>query len=115
MSLNGNTPDLSKECAMAGKVGRPLKYVNLLSALEDGVVYSPASIAHFGEANGLIPTNLPKDKLIQQRVRIRHTLARYKTNHEFPKQGDGFVYLEGQSPTPGWYGSRWKAKLENEH
>lgn len=99
---------------MSSKVGRPLKYVRLLSALDDSELYSPASIAHFGEEHGILPTNLPKPELVQQRVRIRHTLARYKSNHHFPKQGDGFVFLEGQSPTPGWYGSRWKERLHDE-
>ena len=97
---------------MARSVGRPLKYRQLLTALHDEDVYSPGKIARFGEATGILDTSISEDEVLQQRLRIRHTLARYRINHKFPREGDGMVYLRGQSPTPGWTGKRWKARLD---
>jgi len=99
---------------MKQRVGRPLKYAHLLIALEDNVVYSPALVARYGEIKGILRTDLSPKQLQKQRVRIRHTLARYRINHEFPKDGDGHVRLPGQSISVGWYGRRWKASALEE-
>jgi hypothetical protein len=76
--------------------GRPKRYTNLIHSLDDGKLYSSAMIARrsgFGK----------KGKL-----RVRITMARYATKHEFPHEGDGFITLKGQAPTPAWFGWRWK-------
>ena len=90
--------------------GRPLKYAFLLIALEDQEIYSPAGIALFGERTGLLDTTMDKDDVLLQRLRIRHTMARYRVNHAFPECGDGIVIMKGQSVALGWYGRRWKEK-----
>ena len=93
---------------MKQRVGRPLKYAHLLIALDDNAVYSPAMIARYGEETGLLRTDLSRASLKKQRQRIRHTLARYRINHDFPETGDGTVRVPGQSISLGWYGRRWK-------
>ena len=45
-------------------------------------------------------------------LRIRHTMARFAKNHDFPNEGDGTVVLFGQAPSFAWHGSRWKSAFE---
>jgi len=97
---------------MSKPVGRPLKYRALLDILEDEKIYSPATIARLGEELGLVETEVPHPELMDQRVLIRHTLARYRVNHGFPEEGDGHVRIRGQGTSAGWTGERWKSDLE---
>jgi len=83
-------------------IGRPQKYANILMALDDHDLYTPASITWEAVIRGFIEDN-PTAK---QRVRI--TLSRLSRNHQFPRKGDGQVSLRGQAPTVGWWGHRWK-------
>lgn len=85
--------------------GRPKKYMTVVRLLEDLSLYSPAGIGRIAEERICTGDETLK-KQIRQRVRI--TMARFATKHAFPHQGDGIVTLDGQAPTPGWYGWRWK-------
>ena len=96
---------------MANPVGRPMKYKNLVADLEDKTVYSPATIVNRGETRGLINPELTKEQRKKERLRIRHTLARFSSNHNFPIEGDGLVLIKGQTPIRGWFGWRWKKAL----
>ena len=90
-------------------MARRHKYLFILDALEEDEVYSPALIARFAEAKGLLADLLaeePDKALVMQRIRI--ALAHLPRNHHFPDFGDKMVSLEGRAPTPGWYGWRWK-------
>ena len=82
-----------------GRIGRPLKYGNLIEQLSDEKVYSAAMIAHLAETIG-------EDH--RQRTRIRKTLNMFTRNNGFPEEGDGPVQLRGQEPGRGWFGWRWK-------
>ena len=99
---------------MPGTVGRPMKYKRLLQALEDDKPYTPVCIALNGEEKGLVKVPKDKDTLMEQRRKIRHTMARYKANHNFPENGDEIIKVYGQSPTPAWYGRRWKERIDND-
>jgi hypothetical protein len=90
------------------RLGRPLKYKAFLEALEDDTVYTPATIVQLGLAKGLFPNSLNQEQLKESKLRVRHTLSRFSSNHEFPFKGDGFATIEGQPPLRGWYGFRWK-------
>lgn len=90
------------------RVGRPMKYGAYIDALDDDEVYSPASIVDNGISHGIFPKGLQKDQAKQERMRIRHALARFADNHAFPDEQDGLVRLRGQAKTPGWFGWRWK-------
>ena len=92
----------------SSRVGRPLKYVRFLELLEDDSVYSPASIVRLGETIGLFSYLTKPEELPQARLRVRHTLARFSSNHKFPDDGDGTVHIKGQAPIRGWKGCRWK-------
>ena len=96
---------------MTNPIGRPMKYRKFITILDDEEVYTPATIVRFGEERGLLDTKLPKEKLQEQRLKIRHALARYSSNHFFPRKGDGWVDLRGQPPHRGWFGKRWKEDL----
>ncbi len=96
---------------MANPVGRPMKYKHYLTILENKVVYTPAKIVSHGEENGLMNSSLEEDDRKRERLRIRHTLARFSANHKFPKEGDGWVDIRGQPLMRGWFGWRWKKAL----
>ncbi|CAM2006967.1 hypothetical protein [Acanthopleuribacter pedis] len=98
---------------MKSKAGRPMKYAFLLLELEDDQIYTPATIVNRGLSEGTLTLESSEDHK-QQRVKIRHSLARLSKNHGFPEQGDGTVQLAGQAPIRGWSGKRWKAAL-SEH
>jgi hypothetical protein len=84
-----------------------MKYDWVLKALTDKQLYTPADIADLAMAMGLGDQFPDEDqKLLRTRVRI--TMGRFGMNHQFPRGGDGMVVREGQAPTPGWLGSRWK-------
>ena len=95
---------------MANPVGRPMKYHKILAALQEGELYSAAKIALFAEAHGFISA-VGSDELLLAKQRIRLAMGRFRTNHKFPKDGDGLVYNPGQAPTPGWFGWRWQAAV----
>ena len=99
---------------MAKRVGRPMKYRHFLTILKDDQVYTPGSIVRFGESLGLMNPDLQGDELKWEKVKIRHTLARFSTNHMFPKDGDGWVSIKGQPAIRGWFGRRWKEALPDE-
>ena len=84
----------------------PKAYLVIVNQLADMVCYSPGSIARLAEELGLIGGDAAT--LYRKRRKIRHTLARYAVNHNFPVKGHGLVTLEGQGPTPGWFGWFWK-------
>ncbi len=96
---------------MSKSIGRPMKYSGILLQLEDDDLYTPALIADFAEAKGILKeSDGQKRRLERQRLRI--ALGRYSNNHHFPDEGDGMVTISGQSPTPGWFGWRWKEALK---
>lgn len=87
-----------------------MKYGDLILLLHPETIYTPAAIAHFAIAhNYIVETDPEKRKRIYSRIRL--SMGRFSNNHEFPDQGDGFVVLKGQAPTPGWYGWRWQQAL----
>lgn len=96
---------------MSKLAGRPLKYRNLIEVLGNDEIYSPASIVNNGVALGLVQSDQDEVELKSNRIKIRHTLARFAKNHGFPPQGDGSVVLPGQSLARGWEGRRWKDAL----
>ena len=100
-----------EEDLMAKPIGRPMKYKHFITILDDETVYSPASIVRLGEKQGLIDPDLDEAQRKKERLRIRHTLARFSQNHQFSQEGDGLVMIKGQTPTRGWFGKRWKAAL----
>ena len=95
---------------VSGPMGRPLKYRAVLDRLDDAVLYTPASISAFAERMGFIKGRASDWRRLQ-RQRIRIALGRFSNNHDFPDEGDGMVVLRGQSPTPGWFGWRWKRAI----
>ena len=98
---------------MQRAIGRPMKYRPFLEILEDDQVYTPATIVRNGMDHGLMDTRLKGEALRKQKLKIRHALARYSSNHFFPKKGDGYVdNIPGQPPSRGWLGKRWKEDLE---
>ncbi len=97
---------------MPNPIGRPMKYKKFLTILRDEEIYTPATILKNGIQNGLLDESLKGEALKKQKLRIRHSLARYSSNHFFPRKGDGFVDLPGQPPLRGWTGARWKENLE---
>ena len=101
---------------MARKIGRPMKYPQFITALDDTTFYSPASIVRHGREQEIFAEMLLEDATPEQEKKlvllIRHTLARFSQNHQFPPEGDGLVYLTGQAPIRGWYGKRWKCALD---
>ena len=95
---------------MKRSIGRPMKYKSLIQSLNDHQLYTPSTIAGFAEETEFIDETEPSARrLARQRIRI--ALGRLSKNHHFPSEGDGMVKVKGQSPTPGWFGSRWKAVL----
>ncbi len=96
---------------MANPIGRPMKYRQFLTILEDEKVYTPATIVRLGEAKGLIDPELEGAERKKVKMKIRHSLARFSSNHFFPMAGDGWVTLKGQPPLRGWFGKRWKNNL----
>ena len=89
------------------KTGRPLKYKILIERLLDDRVYSAAMIAH------LVRTVDGHDKK-HKATRVRKTLNMFTRNNGFPEEGDGGVKIQGQGPSRGWFGWRWKEAV-NKH
>ncbi len=77
------------------------KYDDLLLILEDDVIYSAGLIVRRAGEMGYADT-------WETRLRIRISLNTKARRQGFLSTGDGWVKLEGQGPTPGWYGWRWK-------
>lgn len=95
---------------MRRPIGRPMKYKGIIERLEEDDLYTPATIAAFAEKIGFVKDqDQAQKRLAKQRIRI--ALGRFSNNHGFPDEGDGMVTIKGQSPTPGWFGWRWKAAL----
>ena len=90
------------------RLGRPMKYRHILEALDPSKLYSPALVAHLSLQRGLHGKNLDEVALALVFRRIRIAMARFGTNHKFPKEGDGQVKLKGQAFTPAWFGWRWQ-------
>ncbi len=78
------------------------KYDDLLLQLEDQTLYSAGSIIRFAQHSQY--AHMPLELL-----RIRISLNTRATRNRFPELGDGWVRLQGQGPTPAWFGWRWKA------
>jgi len=91
------------------KPGRPMKYKFLLAPLNDNRIYCPAAIVLEAMENGLWRPLNNGESLQRQKLRLRHSLARFSRNHDFPYEGDGLYIMKGQAPQRGWYGWRWKA------
>lgn len=95
-------------------IGRPYKYDAIIRKLEKEVLYTPACIARFAEAEGMLPGNpTTQEEIRLAKRRIRIALGRLATHRGFQEESDGFVTLEGQAPTPGWFGWRWIECLES--
>ncbi len=97
---------------MTKSIGRPMKYRAFLEILDDATIYTPTTILRLGESRGLLEPSNDPEELKKQRIRVRHALARYSSNHFFPNRGDGFVCMKGQAPIRGWTGERWKRDLD---
>ncbi len=98
---------------MASAAGRPRKYVNILAALNDHDLYSPALIARTAKDEDLLGSLLEEETneaLVQKRIRV--AMIRSSKIYGFPPEGDGLVRLVGQAPVPGWFGWRWKKILK---
>lgn len=95
---------------MKSPFGRPNKYSYIIAKLEEEVLYSPASIAHFAQASNLL---LDLDTIGQdtEKKRIRLSLCRLASAKKFPLFGDAVIFFKGQAPIPAWYGWRWKAAI----
>ena len=100
---------------MSKPVGRPMKYDRFILILEDDTIYTPATIVRYGEERGLFSSRLKGPELAEAKLRVRHTLARFSTNHKFPGEGDGWTIIEGQAPLRGWFGKRWKKALRDKY
>jgi hypothetical protein len=74
--------------------------------LEPEVVYTPGTITHLAIERGYV------DNSPAARRKMRHSLARWASNHEFPRDGHGLVFIKGQAPTRGWYGRYWRQSVE---
>lgn len=96
---------------MLVKRGRPLKYAYFIVVLEDGKLYSPATIVSNGEALGFFD-GLYDRQLRLAKTRVRIALGRLRQLRRFPDAGDGQVKIGGQAMMPGWYGARWKAAID---
>lgn len=90
---------------MSGKVGRPLKYGNLLERLDSEKLYSASTIAEFSVAIGYIAETDPRR--LQKMRRIRVSCSQICLRYGFPVEGDGHILLQGQRPSPAWFGWRW--------
>lgn len=90
--------------------GRPLKYGYIIKHLDPQSLYSPAAIAQLALTKSLIPANTEEQKRLSYR-RVRIAMGRYSNNHRFPDEGDGSIILNGQSPTPAWFGWRWQKSM----
>jgi len=91
-------------------IGRPMKYRDLIMELDNYEIYTPAKIARGAWLRGWTQNDVSR-QLFRQRVRV--SLARFAANHAFPDEGDGIVALQGQAPTPGWFGWRWKVAAKD--
>jgi len=96
---------------MAKRIGRPPKYKSIILALDDGELYTPALVAKTAIRMGLLRDD--GDGIAIERQRCRIAMVRLTNAHFFPDEGDGMVTLKGQSPTPGWFGWRYKETLED--
>ena len=88
-----------------------MKYKRIIEMLEEDTLYTPASIAYFAEDHDMLTSKTTEDRKAE-RHRIRISMGRFSNNHQFPDSGDGMVTLEGQAPTPAWYGWRWQAAYD---
>lgn len=84
-----------------------MKYAHIVEALPENELFTPAKIAHFAQSYGFLEDETA-ESLPRARIRVRVYFSRFANDNEFPKEGDGLVFLPGQPGTPGWYGSRWK-------
>ena len=96
---------------MKNPVGRPMKYRHFVLILEDETLYCPATIVEHASRHGLVSSSGRQEEGKKLRIRIRHTLARFSKNHQFPEMGDGLVVMRGQAPQRAWFGWRWKKAL----
>ena len=93
---------------MRRPIGRPMKYHDIILKLDPDDLYTPATIAYFAHEHEFIAPDLDEDALRLAKHRIRMSLGRFSNNHDFPDEGDGMVTLNGQAPTPAWFGWRWQ-------
>ena len=92
------------------KIGRPMKYKQILENLDDNAVYTAAMVAETASQLNMLsedPVERQKEKKL-----IRHTMVRLTQNHKFPRPGDEIVKLKKQRARNGWYGWRWKRSME---
>ncbi len=82
------------------------KYDDLLLLLDDTKIYSAGLIVRFARERGYAHS-------YEDLLRIRISINGRAMRLGFPRNGDGWVRLEGQGPTPGWYGWRWKRAALN--
>lgn len=80
------------------------KYDDLLKQLDDDQVYSAGLILRFAQQ-----INYAHNR--QDLLRIRIGLNSRAMKMGFASLGDGWVRLEGQGLTPGWFGWRWKTLI----
>ena len=79
-----------------------------LRGLHPDTIYSPTAIAGQAVGAGFFSAP-PREPQGLSRYRVRLLTMRRARQQRFPKQGDHLYQIPGQSPTPGWSGSRWKS------
>ncbi len=82
-----------------------MKYDDLLSLLADDEIYSAGAVIRVAQETGYAADR-------STLLRIRVSLNRFTSMRNFPKTGDGWIRIDGQGLTPGWYGWRWKGRSE---
>ena len=92
---------------MGSPFGRPIKYKDLLNQLNQNSLFSSAGIARFGIEVGYYE-GLTVDKRKKKMRQIYLALGRLAKSRNFPVFGDGIIRLDGQAPTPAWFGWRWQ-------
>lgn len=104
-----------KQYTLSQGVGRPMKYRDFLDILEEDAIYLPATIVDHGIKHGLVELFQDLEQAKKNRLKIRHTLARFAKNHGFPEEGDGSIKMPGQTSMPGWFGWRWQAAITDRY
>ncbi len=96
---------------MRRPVGRPRKYAEIIDALDDDTLYSPAAIVKLAKDEGLLAPFLKEGDEDAVMGRVRASMIQY--SQRYFEEGDGQVKFRGQAPMPAWFGWRWKTGRES--
>ncbi len=92
---------------MSGR-GRPMKYAELIKALDLDLLYAPSTIIANAEELGLFTRPELRGKNVREKS--RGAMNRMAAVH-FSSEADGLIETPGRAPMRGWYGWRWKAAI----